>query len=377
MGMIARVLRAEKEPTEPAYPDLVLISARNYASALKEGRHRFSDVGRAACDRLVATIETGIERRTELRPSDIAFDARSLDGITAEDRVQFVNQFVLGTGWDGSPILVMGTEAAEDYEAGDAEELAFHCLYVVLQLAGGSIEILQAMAVGSTWGTKVKDWTLPRRRYDFEPNDLLQLNMGRPRTWRILAEVATGSTDRAAWNTMFEQPRTRSRLGRGHLSDRTERPFRAPGDVGHAANTVTTQFLGRRGHSPSPLERVHTITPRIWRKSFKGMVASRRTPDPGVRQFADFHPPHLGAQSWRAIHRVPRSRRTARDLLASAQRCNSARLQGTCYRPCPRPYATLASWSFFTESVEMNIHRLADIASNLTRANLVRAHPRS
>jgi hypothetical protein len=100
----------------------------------------------------------------------------------------------------------MGTEAAEDYEASNAEELAFHCLYVVLQLAGGSIEILQAMAAGSNWGTKVKDWTLPRRRYDFEPNDLLQLNMGRPRTWRILAEVAAGSTDRAAWNALFDDP---------------------------------------------------------------------------------------------------------------------------------------------------------------------------
>jgi hypothetical protein len=211
--MIARVLRAEKEPTEPAYPDLVLISARNYASALKEGRHRFSDVGRAACDRLVATIEAAIERRIELRRSDIAFDARSLDGITAEDRVQFVNQFVLGTGWDGAPILVMGTEAAEDYKASDAEELAFHCLYVVLQLSGGSIEILRAMAVGSTWGAKVKEWALPRRRYDFEPNDLLQLNMGRPRTWRILAEVAAGSTDRVVWNTMFDNPERGVGLG--------------------------------------------------------------------------------------------------------------------------------------------------------------------
>jgi len=200
MGLMARVFRSEKEPTEPAYPDLVLMSAQNYADALREDRHRFSDVGRAACDRLVMTIEAGIERRAELRPGDMAFNARSLDGITAEDRVKFVNQFVLGTGWDGAPILVMGTEAAEDYKAGNAEELAFHCLYVVLQLAGGSIAILQAMAAGSTWGTKVADWTLPRRRYDFEPNDLLQLNMGRPRTWRILAEVASGSTDRAAWN---------------------------------------------------------------------------------------------------------------------------------------------------------------------------------
>lgn len=219
--MTFRVLRSENEPTEPAYPDLVLMSAQNYADALREDRHRFSDVGRAACDRLVMTIEAGIERLAELRPGDMVFNARSLDGITAEDRAKFVNQFVLGTGWDGAPILVMGTEAAEDYKAGNAEELAFHCLYVVLQLAGGSIEILQAMAAGSTWGTKVADWTLPRRRYDFEPNDLLQLNMGRPRTWRILAEVAAGSTDRVAWNTLIDDPRRG--VGLGALTYQIER----------------------------------------------------------------------------------------------------------------------------------------------------------
>jgi hypothetical protein len=41
---------------------------------------------------------------------------------------------------------------------------------------------------------------------DFEPNDLLQLNMGRPRTWRILAQVAARSTDRRMWNDLFEDP---------------------------------------------------------------------------------------------------------------------------------------------------------------------------
>jgi hypothetical protein len=124
------------------------MSAQRYVEALKADRDRFSRAGRAASDRLVATIEAAIDRQTELRPGEMAFDARSLDGITAEDRVRFVNQFVLGTGWDGAPILVMGTEAAEDYAAGNAEELAFHSLYVVLQLAGGSMGVLQAMAAG-------------------------------------------------------------------------------------------------------------------------------------------------------------------------------------------------------------------------------------
>jgi hypothetical protein len=209
------------EPTTLAYPDLVEMSARNYANSLRANRNELSDAGRAACDRLTATLDLATERRTELRPEDLAFGPRSLDGITAEDRPRFVNQFVLGTGWDGAPILVMGTEAAENYAAANAEELAFHCLYAVLQLAGGSTRIIHAMAEGSTWGTNVKDWSRPVRRYDFEPNDLLQLNMGRPRTWRILAEVAAGSTDRGVWSALFDDP-TRG-IGLGALTYQIER----------------------------------------------------------------------------------------------------------------------------------------------------------
>jgi hypothetical protein len=132
-----------------------------------------------------------------------------------------VNQFVLGTGWDGAPIVVMGTEAAENYEANNAEDLALHCLYVVLQLAGGTMPALRAMGAGSTWVTTVADWSAPRRRYDFEPNDLLQLDMGRPRTWRLLAEIAAGSRDRARWGSLFEDPE--HGVGLGALTYQIER----------------------------------------------------------------------------------------------------------------------------------------------------------
>ncbi len=204
--MTNRVPPPEREPTAERYPHLVHLSATRYVEGLRDQRSSLSLAGQDACDRLIATVLAAIDRRIDLRPEDMEFTARSLDGLRDEDRPRFVNQFVLGTGWDGAPILVMGTEAAEDYTADNAEELAFHCLYVVLQLAGGTISALKAMGSGSMWATKVNDWSAPRRRYDFEPNDLLQLNMSRPRTWRVLAEVAAGSRDRARWEPLFEDP---------------------------------------------------------------------------------------------------------------------------------------------------------------------------
>ena len=123
MRSTARVPQVEQEPTALAYPDLLVMSARSYADSLRANRDALSNAGRAACDRLLATLESALETLTELRPEHLAFGARSLDDITTEDRGSFVNQFVLGTGWDGAPILVMGTEAAENYAAANAEEL--------------------------------------------------------------------------------------------------------------------------------------------------------------------------------------------------------------------------------------------------------------
>ncbi len=244
MRSTARVPQVEQEPTALAYPDLLVMSARSYADSLRANRDALSNAGRAACDRLLATLESALETLTELRPEHLAFGARSLDDITTEDRGSFVNQFVLGTGWDGAPILVMGTEAAENYAAANAEELAFHCLYVVLQLAGGSTRILHAMAEGSTWAANVKDWSLPVRRYDFEPNDLLQLNMGRPRTWRILAEVAAGSTDRGVWSALFDG---RTGIGLGALTYQIERSAHSAlkATLGTPPTPVRLEFLTR------------------------------------------------------------------------------------------------------------------------------------
>ena len=163
-----------------------------------------SAVAETASDQLVTTIEAALAYELKLSPKGLLFGARSLDGIAQGDRRLFVNQYVLGTGWDGAPLVVMGTEAAETYEAINAEELAFHCLYVVLQLAGGSQSILGTMAENSTWKSKVKAWNPANRRYDFEPNDLLELNMAPSRTWRLVAEIAAGSLDRRVWGPLVE-----------------------------------------------------------------------------------------------------------------------------------------------------------------------------
>jgi hypothetical protein len=240
--MPGRIMVPAREPTEVDFPDLLELSARRYLAALHEARPRFSTQGLAAADRLVATIEAALEQKADLRPVDLVFGSRSLDDTTADDRLSFVNQFVLGTGWDGAPITVMGTEAAEDYAAGNAEGLAFHCLYIVLQLAGGSIEILREMAEGSSWVNNVADWTAPRRRYDFEPNDLLQLNMGRPRTWRIVAEVAAVG-DGSEWRGLFHTGD--AALGLGALTYQIERSARSAltAVAGSSPTPTRTEFL--------------------------------------------------------------------------------------------------------------------------------------
>jgi len=209
----------QNEPKDHAYPDLIRRSAELYASDLQANRAEMSPAGRQACDKLLKTLDDALASERKLR--DLKFDARSLDGISERDRALYVNQYVLGTGWDGAPLVVMGTEAAEDYSKKNAEDLAFHCLFVVLQLTGGGIEVLEQMAIGSSWAANVKDWFRPRRRYDFEPNDLLNLDMTKQRTWRIVAEVAAGSLEPARWRPLVDG--VQDRIGLGALTYQIER----------------------------------------------------------------------------------------------------------------------------------------------------------
>ncbi len=231
------------EPSALAYPELVGRSARLYVRDLQRKRASMSAVAKSASDQLVATIESALAAEAKLGPADLSFGVRSLDGIGPDDRRLFVNQYVLGTGWDGAPLVVMGTEAAEDYSAANAEELAFHCLYVVLQVAGGSQSILRKMVEDSTWESNVKAWNPANRRYDFEPNDLLELNMGRPRTWRLVAEIAAGSLDRRAWGALLE-PRS-SGVGLGALAYQVERSAHAAlrADLGTPPSDERVAFL--------------------------------------------------------------------------------------------------------------------------------------
>ena len=209
----------QTEPLDHAYPDLVRRSAELYASALRVNKVEMSPVGRQACDILLKTLAHALEKGKDTH--NLEFGVRSLDGISERDRILFVNQYILGTGWDGAPLIVMGTESAEDYAKENAEDLALHCLYVVLQLTGGGDEVLQEMAKGSSWASNVKDWSRPRRRFDFEPNDLLNLDMSKQRTWRVVAEVAAGSLDPARWRQLVDG--AQDRIGLGALTYQIER----------------------------------------------------------------------------------------------------------------------------------------------------------
>ena len=99
-----------------------------------------------------------------------------------------INEFSLGVGWDGAPIVVMGTEAADP---ATPEDMAFQAVYPALLEHESAPDLVQAaFGLSSEW--KIDDWSLPRRPYHLNPNDYIGVQRkGGRHTWRVVAAAVS------------------------------------------------------------------------------------------------------------------------------------------------------------------------------------------
>jgi hypothetical protein len=99
-----------------------------------------------------------------------------------------IDEFSLGIGWDGAPIVVMGTEAAD---AATAEDMAFQAVYPALLEHESAPELLRAaFELSPSWD--VGDWSVSRRPYHLNPNDYIGVQRkGGRHTWMLVAAAVS------------------------------------------------------------------------------------------------------------------------------------------------------------------------------------------
>lgn len=148
---------------------------------------------------LLETTEAALRLGPDLTMADVKFNCQSLTGVPTKDRRLFLNEFQLGIGYDGAPVIVMGTEVADNCDV--PEDLAWVCLLTTFILSDSPQAVVEGLSRPSSWWPKWERRGLPPspwRPYHLQPNDLDQAQRGRgQRTWKVLAEVLTSNADRA------------------------------------------------------------------------------------------------------------------------------------------------------------------------------------
>lgn len=198
------------------YPQITVWSLTRYRETLVETRASLSGESLEAIGRLIAAIDAALDHPAELRPDEIGFGVTSLANVPQRDLPAYINQFTLGVGWDGAPIVVMGTEPAEKPDS--AEDMAWHAVYSILVAAESRPEILDRIVSGSGWQAAAKAvWNATDKRpYHLQANDFIHVeSRGGSPTWKIVAQVvAPNSAD--DWRELLE-----TRLGSQGLGDLT------------------------------------------------------------------------------------------------------------------------------------------------------------
>ena len=181
--------------------DLAAEATRRYLRAvqsLAEDGRRNRHTRRAAAA-LAKTLEAALKDGPGLGAERCPFDITSLRQVPEEDRALFVNQYSLGVGSDNAPVLVLGTESAED--PADADTLAFHALYSAIVLTESRPDLLRHLVKDSAGWAKV-DWKPGLRRYDINPDDYVGVrNVRGSSTWELVAKVV--SPDPAVWQQLL------------------------------------------------------------------------------------------------------------------------------------------------------------------------------
>ena len=204
-----------------AHPEIADSAARLYAAQL-EGVEKVAESGeiREALRDLIETTRTAQRLGSRLQPSDVKFTCSSLDGLTTSECTGFVNQFQLGLGWDGAPVVVMGTETAGDPTK--AEGLAWDSLQTTLILAGSPTDVIRALLDDASWWGKMQARELltePWRPFHVHTNDYYQTQWDAgTSTWENLAKIVAPDADN--WPAILAR---RADPGLGDLTYQIER----------------------------------------------------------------------------------------------------------------------------------------------------------
>jgi len=250
----------------PAHPEIVRSSLDRYRADLLARRGSLGPVAQRAMALLLETIDASLDHPATVTTDEVRFTATSLTGIASGELSAFVNEYTLGVGWDGAPVVVMGTEPAENPDL--PEDVAFHALYSVLVATGSRPEILDRVVEGTSWlAATPGTWNSHNKRaWHLNPNDFIRVESrrGSP-TWKVIAQVvAPGSAD--GWRQLLEgrlddpglgehayqidrsaMPAMKSDQGQPPTEDRMTFLVEAMGRLRNTANVLLLHGFGGRG----------------------------------------------------------------------------------------------------------------------------------
>ncbi|MHB8689412.1 MAG: hypothetical protein ACYDB4_19850 [Candidatus Dormibacteraceae bacterium] len=225
------------------YPQVTEWSLQRHREGLQERRASVGADSHDAIDRLTRTIDAVLDHPDGLRPEEVGFGVTSLDRVPPLELPAFLNQQTLGVGWDGAPVVVMGTEPAERVDV--PEDVAWHAIYSVLVAAESRPEILDRIVAGSSWmaSTKGASSSTDKRPYHLQANDFIHVERrGGSPTWKVVAQVvAPGSADR--WPELLATRMNKPGLGDyAYQIDRSAVPAMTS-DKGAPPSDVRVSFL--------------------------------------------------------------------------------------------------------------------------------------
>jgi hypothetical protein len=191
------------------HPELAESAALRYIAHLKEAEAAQQPTAptRKPLRDLIETLEAAVKVGPKLNAADVRFRVSSLGDaeLAAEDLEPFLNEFQLGLGYDGAPIVAMGTETADD--PGKPEDLAWGCLQTVLILSGSPQRVVEDLLKPSSWWPKMLARGLPPdpwSPFHIHPNDLYQVQArSHTHTWINLDKLILPTE--APWEPLLAQ----------------------------------------------------------------------------------------------------------------------------------------------------------------------------
>jgi len=279
------------------HPELAELAALHYIAHLKEveaAKEPTAPVRKPLRD-LIETLEAAEQIGPQLDAADVKFTVSSLEEpeLAAEDLEAFLNEFQLGLGYDGAPVVAMGTETADD--PGKPEDLAWGCLQTVLILSGSPQRVVEGLLKPSSWWPDMVARGLPPdpwRPFHIHPNDLYQVQeRSHPHTWINLARLLLPAE--TSWEKLMSQS---AQPGLGDIVyqiDRSALPAKRS-SRGKVPTQTRTDWLVQEV-VPSLRQTAHTLllhgfgNGKVWDENAVDLVNAFLGYDPGTPTKVDWH----------------------------------------------------------------------------------------